>query len=341
MMNLIQRVLFLMALSVGCRQSATAQGREVIENYIAAYREIAIAEMQRTGVPAAIKLAQGIHETTAGTSDLVVRSNNHFGIKCKSNWTGESVSHSDDLPNECFRKYNSPEDSYRDHSDFLKNNTRYAALFQLDPEDYKSWAHGLKKAGYATNPKYPLLLIRLIEEYHLQDYSLIALGKMEPGTWASNRRETKPAAEEQNAELTGLQTVELPVVDYPDSEFRINDTRVVYALAGTSLLALAMQYDIPLRRLFEFNELPEQESLAQSQLIYLQRKRKTGDQEFHVVLSGETIYHIAQTRGIRMESLLEYNHLESGMQPAVGARLYLKKKAPGRPPLLQGLAQAP
>ena len=161
------------------------QGREAIENYIARYRELAIAEMQRTGVPAAIKLAQGIHETTAGTSDLVIRSNNHFGIKCKSNWTGESVTHTDDAPDECFRKYANVEDSYRDHSDFLKNNTRYAGLFRLDPEDYKGWANGLKRAGYATNPKYPLLIIKLIEDYHLQDYSLIALGKMERGNWAA------------------------------------------------------------------------------------------------------------------------------------------------------------
>ncbi|MBC7875319.1 MAG: glucosaminidase domain-containing protein, partial [Ferruginibacter sp.] len=154
-----------------------AQDQVIIQNYIANYKGIAIAEMQRTGVPASIKLAQGIHETMAGTSVLVTKSNNHFGIKCKATWTGESVSHDDDARGECFRKYAIASDSYRDHSNFLKGSSRYASLFKLDPLDYASWAHGLKKAGYATNPRYPQVIIKLIEDYNLQDYTLIALGQ--------------------------------------------------------------------------------------------------------------------------------------------------------------------
>ncbi len=119
--------------------------KTIIQDYINTYKDLAIEEMQRTGVPASIKLAQGIHETMAGTSDLVLKSNNHFGIKCKSNWTGESVTHDDDARGECFRKYDSPLDSYRDHSDFLKGSQRYASLFKLDPLDYADWAYGLKK----------------------------------------------------------------------------------------------------------------------------------------------------------------------------------------------------
>ena len=153
-----------------------AQTSETIRLYIEKYRNLAIEEEIRTGVPAAIKLAQGIHETGAGTSNLVLRSNNHFGIKCKSEWKGESVSHDDDARGECFRKYSDPLDSYRDHSDFLKNRPYYTSLFDLDPTDYKGWAYGLKKAGYATNPKYPQILIKLIEDYGLQDYTLIAMG---------------------------------------------------------------------------------------------------------------------------------------------------------------------
>ena len=130
------------------------------------------------GVPASITLAQGIHETEAGTSDLVRKSNNHFGIKCKATWTGGKVFHDDDAMGECFRSYRRPEDSYMDHSDFLKNRPYYAALFKLDPTDYKGWANGLKKAGYATNPKYPQMLIKLIEEYDLQEYTYEALGKL-------------------------------------------------------------------------------------------------------------------------------------------------------------------
>src|SRR5579875_1972481 len=161
-------------------QAALGQSSQAIRQYIAAYRDAAIAEMKRSGVPAAITLAQGIHETEAGTSDLVLASNNHFGIKCKSDWTGDYVLHDDDAKGERFRKYASPLDSYKDHSDFLRNSSRYAFLFRLDPADYQGWAWGLKKAGYATNPKYPQILIKLIQDYNLQDYTLIALGRKNP-----------------------------------------------------------------------------------------------------------------------------------------------------------------
>ncbi len=308
-----------------------AQQVDVIRNYIETYRDIAIAEMQRTGVPASIKLAQGIHETTAGTSDLVRRSNNHFGIKCKSNWTGESVSHTDDAPHECFRKYDEPSQSYKDHSDFLKGSNRYASLFNLDPLDYEGWANGLKKAGYATNPRYPQIIIKLVETYQLQDYTLIALGKMPPkqDMLAKNGNENNNE-EVVSASVTGL--IE-PKPDYPSGEFKINDTKVIYATAGTSMLSIAQLYNVPLKRVFEFNELEETETLPKDQLIYLQRKRKTGDNEFHLVKPGETLRDIAQEEGIRMESLLEYNHLQNYMQPATGEQLFLRRKAPATPRL--------
>ena len=229
------RFLFSFVFLMACLVS-NAQSPDVIRNYINTYRETAIAEMQRTGVPAAIKLAQGIHETTAGTSDLVRRSNNHFGIKCKSNWTGESVKHTDDAPNECFRKYEDPAQSYRDHSDFLKGSSRYASLFALDPLDYEGWAYGLKKAGYATNPRYPQIIIKLIETYQLQDYTLIAMGKMSP---KEDMVAQSDSGEKQDDGVTTASAVTRPVrkmkqaIDYPSGEFKINDTKVVYALAGT------------------------------------------------------------------------------------------------------------
>ena len=140
------------------------------DEYIAKYKNLAIAEMHRSGVPASITLAQGILETESGNSSLVLRSNNHFGIKCKSNWNGPSVSHDDDERDECFRAYGSAEESYRDHSDFLKNSPRYAFLFNYEPTNYKDWAFGLKQAGYATNPRYPDMLIKFIETNNLQQY---------------------------------------------------------------------------------------------------------------------------------------------------------------------------
>lgn len=172
---------WILLLVILCGGSAVmAQDNPVILDYIRTYRQLAVDEMIRTGVPASIKLAQGIHETEAGQSDLVNRSNNHFGIKCKTGWQGNKVYHDDDARGECFRSYDKAEDSYSDHSNFLRGNQRYAFLFELDPTDYKSWAFGLKKAGYATNIKYSQILIKLIEDYNLQQYSLIALGRIAP-----------------------------------------------------------------------------------------------------------------------------------------------------------------
>jgi len=308
-----------------------AQQPEVIRNYIDTYRDIAIAEMQRTGVPASIKLAQGIHETTAGTSDLVKKSNNHFGIKCKSDWTGESVSHTDDAPHECFRKYDEPSQSYKDHSDFLKRSSRYASLFNLDPLDYEGWAYGLKKAGYATNPRYPQIIIKLVETYQLQDYTLIALGKMAPKE--EMLAEVNNEKEKEEVVTGTVATVIESKPEYPSGEFKINDTKVIFARSGTSMLSIAQQYGVPLARLFDFNELLVSETLVKDQLIYLQRKRKTGNNEFHLVKPGETLQDIAQLEAIRIESLLEYNHLQNYMQPAAGEQLFLRRKAPATPKL--------
>src|SRR5260221_204873 len=292
--------------------AARAQNTEVILNYINTYKELAIQEMQRTGVPAAIKLAQGIHETTAGTSDLVQKSNNHFGIKCKDTWTGASVFHDDDSRGECFRKYPSAIDSYRDHSDFLKSSDRYSFLFKLEPTDYKDWAYGLKRAGYATNPRYPQIIIGLIEDYHLQDYTLMALGKMAAPenaivktTIENGQRQTGPSFVIKQEETIKQPEKIIDRPSYPEgTEFRINDTRVIYAKKGTSFLAIAQEYNVPLARLFEFNDMSQSETVNKDQLIYLQRKRKTGSNEFHTMQAGETLYDIAQLEAIRLETFL-------------------------------------
>ena len=165
-------------ITIGIFLLGKAQSNELADAYINQFKAIAIAEMQRTGVPAAIKLAQGIYESAYGQSNLVKRSNNHFGIKCKTGYTGPYVLHDDDRRNERFVKYEDARQSYIDHSDFLKNRPYYTALFDLDPRDYKAWATGLKKAGYATNPKYAQMIISLVERYDLQKYSLMALGEM-------------------------------------------------------------------------------------------------------------------------------------------------------------------
>ncbi len=166
--------LVLTILFVSCRTSrpvVTSSGGEASAGaYIERYKDLAISEMKRTGIPASITLAQGMIESDYGRSSLAREGNNHFGIKCHSDWTGPAIRHHDDRRNECFRKYKQPEDSYFDHSDFIKSGSRYSFLFDLPSTDYKSWARGLKKAGYATNPDYANMLIRKIEENNLYYY---------------------------------------------------------------------------------------------------------------------------------------------------------------------------
>jgi LysM repeat protein len=315
-----------------------AQQSAIITEYIAAYKDLAIAEMQRTGVPAAITLAQGIHESGAGMGKLVQASNNHFGIKCKSNWTGESVRHDDDARGECFRKYPKPEDSYRDHSDFLKNGQRYAFLFDLDPEDYVAWANGLKKAGYATNPKYPQVLIKTVEDYGLQQYTYIGLGKNPVIT----QQDEMTVVENKTPVSETVAPVSMPVPaaaetvkkqTYPEGLFHINETKVIYAKKGTSYFTIAKQYTVDLSKIFEFNEIARAEETATDQLVYLQRKRKTGAAEFHIVQPGETLHDIAQQQAIRLESLRELNWLKENERPVPGVQLSLKKKSANMPKL--------
>ena len=299
--------------------------------YINTYKALAIAEMQRSGVPASIILAQGVHETGAGTSDLVIASNNHFGIKCKTGWTGQVVYHDDDARGECFRGYAVAADSYRDHSDYLSQTPRYASLFKLNPEDYSGWAYGLKRAGYATNPKYPQILIKLIEDYDLQKYSLIALGKLPPELPGDS------LLVKQKETLEGFNdsTLSTPVqaASYPEGPFSINSTKVVFAKAGISMLSISNQYDIPLSRLLEFNDMNQEDVLNTDQLIFLQRKRKTGQNPFHIVQPGESVYSICQAEGIRYENILEFNRLKPGEEVATGEKIWLQAISTPKPAL--------
>ena len=309
---------------------AGAQPSTDVIDYINNYKKLAMDEMERTGVPASITLAQGIHETYAGKSELVLKSNNHFGIKCKDYWTGKKVYHDDDARGECFRKYDDPALSYRDHSDFLKAGQRYAFLFKLDPEDYKAWALGLKKAGYATNPKYGPIIIKLIESYNLQQYTLIAMGKIAPEeeVLAVNPKPSTNIPADISAFVKQQEPLQEiappPAVNYPSGEFTINNTKVIYAKQGTSLLAIAQEREIPLSKLLEYNDMENEEVLVKNQLIYLQRKRRTGSNEVHIVANGETLHDISQAEAIRLENLLEYNKLHKSVQPAVGEKLYLQ-----------------
>lgn len=310
-MQKIFLILVIMLISLkGICQRMSAQ------DYIDKYKELAIVEMKRSGVPAAITLAQGILETESGNSDLVKSSNNHFGIKCKSNWTGPSVSHDDDARAECFRAYENAEASYRDHSDFLRNSDRYSFLFDLDPTDYKGWAYGLKKAGYATNIKYANTLISYIEQYNLEQFTLAGMVHGLKGE------------EYQVAQKTLVPEGALQMPDAAPKNnwiiYRINKSKAIIADGGTSLLAIAEKFQLRLSRLLEYNDLEKDGILKQQQIIFLEKKQASGEQPAITIDAGKSVYTISQENGVQLMSLCSYNNLGRDAIIAAGTTVYLQ-----------------
>ena len=287
------------------------------DEYIHTYCNMAVAEMKRSGIPASVTLAQGILETECGNSELVKKSNNHFGIKCKSTWTGESVSHTDDAPNECFRKYNNPADSYKDHSDYLKTSPRYAALFQLASSDYKGWAYGLKKAGYATYPQYPQIVISNIEKYNLQQYD--NLTEKDLDDIAINKITTAQKLEVQNfaVNITAIEnSIKL--------KNKINGLKALMAPKGSSLLVIASKANIDLGKLLEFNDLSTDGLINDEQVIYLEKKPKQGNRDFYIVLQIETLYDISQNNAIQLKYLLQFNNMDVNQTVQKGTKIKLR-----------------
>ena len=345
----MKRLLLLFFVTVTCSTIILAQNSDAVKQYIAKYRALAINEEIRTGVPAAITLAQGILESQSGQSDLAVASNNHFGIKCKTEWTGGTYYHDDDTKQECFRVYPSVEDSYKDHSDFLKNRPYYVSLFDIDPTDYKTWARGLKRAGYATEYNYAPMLIRVIEDNDLEQYTLLALQDIKNGTQedfaSTNTFNSEGAVTINGATPASLKTntqedIEQPENvfepgNYPPGIFTINHTKVTFALAGTSLFALASNNNISFSKLLDFNNLEKTDILTKDQLIFLERKpKKSNSRDYHIVAKAETIEAIAQIEGVQLESLFEYNKMQKGLEPAIGEKVYLRPGTPGYYPKL-------
>jgi hypothetical protein len=295
-----------------------------VQNYILTFKEIAKAEQLRSGVPASITLAQGIHESNSGRSELATVANNHFGIKCKTTWTGETMLHDDDKRQECFRKYPSALQSYADHSDFLKGNSRYDFLFKFEPTDYVSWAKGLKKAGYATNPVYATRLINLIEKYNLQEHTLAALQGEMPKTETTSA-EIVPEKDYVIETYTSTNEEEKKATSY-------KGLKGFYAKKGDVLLTKAIENNVRYARLLQFNDL-EDEPLKADQFIFLERKRKLGSNDVHIVQQGENMQLISQIEAIQLTSLYQLNNLKPNEEPAVGEKIYLKANV-SKTPLL-------
>jgi LysM repeat protein len=313
----------------------TAQ-KSTPQQYIQKYASVAIREMNRSGVPVSITLAQGILESESGNSDLASKSNNHFGIKCKSNWEGAKVYHNDDEKGECFRKYDNVEQSYIDHSDFLKANTRYAFLFDLDKDDYHGWAKGLKKAGYATNPVYAQKLIEIIEKYELHLIKA-PTGIVAENTTANELPKDAPTDVVETDEVSKVVYVEL--IEKPTNEdlekqftqkpFLVNQVKAIKVLKGTSILAIADMYGISFSKLIEYNDWSKDQAdiLETESVVFLQKKRKQGSTPIHIVKPNETLHQIAQLEGVKLESLLRINSMLIQEKLVVGQELLLQGKS--------------
>ena len=276
---------------------AGGRKNKAYEDYIRRYRTIAVDEMKRYGIPASITLAQGLLESGAGMSSLARKSNNHFGIKCGGGWKGRTVRYDDDRPNECFRAYRRVKDSYEDHSKFLRNGRRYAFLFKLDIRDYKGWARGLKKAGYATNPRYADQLIGIIELYRLDRYD----------------------------KKGGLKHAER----FPDPHDSYKANGLVYIIGrpGDTFKSLSKELGVSSRKLRKYNELPKDYRCRGGEIIYLEEKNKRAQVGYiiHKVKAGDSMYSISQTYGIRLKYLYKMNKMkEDDDIPSVGSVMRIR-----------------
>ena len=284
--------------------------------YIDAYKNIAVSEMKRSGVPASITLAQGMLESDNGNSSLVTDGNNHFGIKCHD-WKGPAIYKDDDKHNECFRKYKSADESYRDHTDFLQSKQRYNFLFSYKSTDYKNWAKGLKKAGYATNPSYPEKLIKLIEDNNLHLYDLdVAIADRTRSSRSSRKKETTSGESDFTINLN-----KHPV-------YKRNEVEYTVAKNGDSVEKLARELEMFNWELLKYNELTKDSALREGQILYLQPKRRRVERgkDIHTVLPGETVYSISQLYGVKSKQIRKFNYLSSDSVVDVGTVLNLRSK---------------
>ena len=297
------------------------------EEYIQTYKDIAIREMKAHKIPASITLAQGLLESGAGNSALAREAKNHFGIKCHKGWEGDTYYMDDDEKNECFRKYDDVEQSFRDHSEFLCGRSRYAALFDLDITDYEGWAKGLKAAGYATNPKYAQLLIDRIKLYDLTQYDQIALGLLAE----SDVEPIDPDADEYfELAYSPKDKSIFPLADMtPEGRFiyENNGVRFVYAKEGETPESMAKTFGIKFKRFCEYNCLkhPEEVVFHSGDVVYLEKLRnKNWKAKKYTVQEGETLRDVALRFAVKPEKILRKNGLKEGEKLHKGQELWLR-----------------
>jgi LysM repeat protein len=278
--------------------------------YIEKFKDIAIAQMKKSGVPASIILGQACLESAYGKSGLTVEGKNHFGIKCHSSWEGAKIYYDDDAAGECFRKYKTDEESFADHSDFLRYNKRYAPLFDLETTDYKSWAYGLKKAGYATNPKYAESLITIIEDNRLYLYD--------------------KGVKVQIPSPVTLEQIEFEnfVIQLNRKIYTRNEVKYIVANEGDSFGSIADEFKLTKRQLLKYNDLDRKAVIYAGQELYIKPKKKRSSPNFpiHIAQEGETMHQISQQYAVKLKSLYSYNKMKAGDIPEEGQEIFMRNK---------------
>ena len=326
------RFFVVLLLFVAWHSVALSQNKsKAVLDYIEQYKDIAMREMQDHKIPASITLAQGLLESGNGNSELAKKSNNHFGIKCHKDWTGKRTYHDDDEKGECFRVYECPEDSYRDHSLFLRKGQRYAFLFELEITDYEAWAKGLKKAGYATLPVYANILIKLIEDYNLAQYDqMVVKGKFK------YKKDNKTTEQQDNKSKVDNGIVYTPyriadaevVAKTPDDRYirENNKVKFIYAREGESVYDLADMFCIYDYQIVKYNDLGKRRKLKDNEIIYIEPKKNKAMRryEYHTIQKGETLSYVSRLYGVKLKSLFKMNGMDENTILHVGDNIRLR-----------------
>lgn len=331
----------LLITACGPQRRARKVPRKSRQDYILKYQDLAIKEMNRSGVPASITMAQAMLESDNGNSYLAREAKNHFGIKCHKNWSGPKIHHDDNEKNECFRKYNQVYESYKDHSDFLMSNQRYDFLFKLKKTDYKAWAQGLKKAGYATDEDYAELLINIIEDnklYKLDQGKTIKSFHADKEQQRSADSGTKDKATQKEVQQKEREKHKKPANKVPGELgepvetrggrkiYRNNRVKFIITKRGDNFVKLMKKLDMMNWEFYKYNDLPKDAQLEKGQILYLQPKRKKAERgyNFHEVQKGETMHSISQKYAIKLKELYKKNNMKEEESPRVGQKLYLR-----------------
>ena len=303
-----------------------ANGQRITrQQYIDQFAKLAIQEMNEFHIPASITMAQACLESRDGNSPLAINANNHFGIKCNSSWTGPSVRQDDDTRNECFRKYKTVLESFRDHSKFLTGSTRYIFLFDYDIKDYKKWAYGLKKAGYATDPQYPERLLKIINDFQLNQ--LDEYYKSKKNYAIPEKREVANNVGSKRKNNRGIDNFSINPYEARNVERR-NGAKAFTAKEGDTYEQIAQEFSLKEWEIFKYNDAKKGDKLSKDAIVYLQTKKGSAPRgnDIHVMKKGETLWDVAQWYGVRLNALYRKNRMARGEEPAVGQNISLRKK---------------